>query len=306
MYVPEFKPSITVEGVVVDNVSPDKKVVFIEDDHKYFHVDDINNNKLIDFASSKFRFRSPTGVLAGFKEHFDSVGISERYVEKHGLEISAEELRAEWAEKARVASDRGSKLHAYCESIYDGWDFGETPEEPQARQAEKALNLMEKAKWKLSKTELLVYNTRLRLAGQVDLLMKKRVKVKGIPTTIFGIFDYKFLKEPIQKKSFYNSRTRKYKMMSGPFKHLMDCNYYHYSIQMELYKMLMGGLGNKVYKKTLIVMTVDDYDFVDGYDMKIWVDKFGTLQAKYRKFNGDLYDSSKDEEYDRDNPYQLI
>jgi hypothetical protein len=204
-----------------------------------------------------------------------------------------------------VASDRGSKLHAYCESIYDGWDFGEIPQEPQARQAEKALELIERAGWSLAKTELLVYNTVLRLAGQVDLLLKKKVKIKGKPTTVLGIFDYKFLKEPIQKKSFYNGRTKKYKMMSGPFRHLMDCNYYHYSIQMELYRMLMGKTGKRVVKKTLIVMTEDDYDFIDGYDIKIWVDKYGALQAKYKKFNGEMYDSSKDRDYD-EFPYYVI
>ena len=75
---------------------------------------------------------------------------------------------------------------------------------------------------------------------------------------------------------------------------------------MELYRLLMGSLGKKVVKKTLIVMTEDGYDFVDGYPMKIWIDKFGTLQAKYRLFNGKIYDSSTDLDYDRDAPYQII
>jgi len=293
MFVPENKPPIYIGNVEVDNVSPDGKVFFIEEGHKYYHTDDIVNDKIKPFNATRFKFKSPTGILAGFKEHFDSVGISERYVEKHGLEISAEELRAEWAEKARVASDRGSKLHAYCESIYDGWDFGEVPQEPQARQAEEALETISNMGWKLAKTELLVYNTKLRLAGQMDILLKKKVKGK----TRFGIFDYKFLKEPIQKKSFYNPRTKKYKMMSGPFKHLMDCNFYHYSIQMELYRVLMGALKDKVTNKVLIVVTEDGYELVEGYPIKIWFDSKRKLQAKYRKFNGDIYDSSKDVEY---------
>ena len=302
MFVPVNKPSISVRGIVVDNVSPDNKVVFIEEGHHYFHIDDIKDNKLVEFKKSKYVFRSPTGVLSAFKEHFDSQGVSERYVKKHKLDISAAELREQWAEKARVASERGSKLHAYCESIYDGWDFGSVPDEPQARHAEDALRLLDTAGWKLAKTELLVYSKKLRLAGQVDLLLKRKLGKE----TVLGIFDYKFLKEPINKKSYYNNYTKKYKMMSGPFKHLMDCNYYHYSIQMELYRMLMGKAGDRVVKKTLVVMTEDEYDFVDGYDMKIWVDKFGTLQARYKKFNGKMYDSSKDLDYDRDSPHQII
>ena len=308
MFVPEFKPPMYVGELVVDNISPDKKVIFIEEDHKYFHVEDIEDGKLVNFKESKYVFRSPTGILAAFKEHFDAEGISERYVKKHKLDITAAELRGQWTAKANIASDRGSKLHAYCESIYDGWDFGSIPDEPQARHAEDALRLLDTAGWKLAKTELLVYSERLRLAGQVDLLLQRRLRSKktGKVVNVLGIFDYKFLKEPIHKKSYYSHYTGQYKMMSGPFKHLMDCNYYHYSIQMELYRMLMGKVGDKVVKKTLVVMTEDDHDFVDGYDMKIWVDGFGTLQARYKKFNGETYDSSKDASYDRDAPHQII
>jgi len=303
MFVPENKPKLYVKGLEVDNVSADGKVFFLEDGHKYYHIDDITNNKLVNFNASKYRFRSPTGILARFKEHFDAEAVSIQYVKKHRLEISPEELRDSWSEKGRVASDRGSKLHAYCESIYDGWDFGEVPQEPQARQAEKAIKKLKSMKWRLARTELLVYNTKLRVAGQVDLLLKRKVKGE----LQLGIFDYKFLKEPIQKKSFYNHRTRKYKMMTGPFKYLMDSNYYHYSIQMELYRMLMSKKNRiKVTHKVLVVMTEDGFSLVKGYPMRIWVDSDGILQAKYKKWNGEIYNSSYDEEYNRYEPYKVI
>jgi ATP-dependent exoDNAse (exonuclease V) beta subunit len=70
----------------------------------------------------------------------------------------------------------------------------------------------------LAKTELLVYSLELRMAGQVDLLMRNE------DSTEYHILDYKFIKEPLERKSYYN-RFRKYKMMSGPFSRLMDTNY---------------------------------------------------------------------------------
>jgi hypothetical protein len=66
------------------------------------------------------------------------------------------------------------------------------------------------------KTELLVYSLELRMAGQVDLLMRNE------DSTEYHILDYKFIKEPLERKSYYNRFTRKYKMMSGPFSRLMD------------------------------------------------------------------------------------
>jgi hypothetical protein len=59
----------------------------------------------------------------------------------------------------------------------------------------------------LAKTELLVYSLELRMAGQ-DLLMRNE------DSTEYHILDYKF-KEPLERKSYYNRFTRKYKMMSG-------------------------------------------------------------------------------------------
>jgi len=151
----------------------------------------------------------------------------------------------------------------------------------------------------LAKTELLVYSTTLRVAGQVDLLMRNEDKSE------YYLYDYKFIKKPIDKKSYYNHYTKKYKMMKGPFKHLMDCNYSHYSIQMELYKYLMGNVGKKVVKKALIVVNPKGYNIVDGIPMKIWVDNSGLLQAAYKDFRGNVYNSSKDPDY-LENPYKLI
>jgi ATP-dependent exoDNAse (exonuclease V) beta subunit len=87
------------------------------------------------------------------------------------------------------------------------------------------------------------------MAGQVDLLMRNE------DSTEYHILDYKFIKEPLERKSYYNRFTRKYKMMSGPFSRLMDTNYSHYSIQLEIYRYLMGAVGRKVKTKRLMVVT---------------------------------------------------
>ena len=298
MYIPEHKSAIKLGNVTVDNLSPDSKVFFIEEGHKYYHKNDINDDDTIkEFSDSAFNFRSPTGILGNFYQHFDAIPISERYVKKHKLKITAEELRAEWAEKARIASERGSKLHAYCESLYDGWNFGEEPEEAQAVHARDALADIAKQGWILVKTELLVYSTVIKLAGQVDLLVGRGDDL--------AIMDYKFLKGPLDKKSYYNPFTRKYKMMSGPFYKLMDTNFSHYSIQMELYRMLMGKTGKRVTNKTLVIVLEDGYELVEGLEMKIWVDKEGNLQARYKLWNGKVFDSSRDWEY-MENPFKLI
>jgi ATP-dependent exoDNAse (exonuclease V) beta subunit len=57
------------------------------------------------------------------------------------------------------------------------------------------------SKYVLAKTELLVYSLELRMAGQVDLLMRNE------DSTEYHILDYKFIKEPLERKSYYNRFT---------------------------------------------------------------------------------------------------
>jgi hypothetical protein len=273
-------------------------VFFLEDGHKYYHEDDIVDGKILPFEDSKYMFRSPTGLIKDFHEEFDSPVQAEKYVKKHKLPITAEQLLFAWEYIADHASYEGTLLHGYGEALFNKWPCPP----PASAKAPLVLDVYKKltAKYLLAKTELLVYSDKIRLAGQSDLLMKNH------DSTEYYILDYKFLKEPLEMKSYYNRFTRKYKMMYGPFRFLMDTNYYHYSIQLEIYRMLMGALGTKVKTKQLIVVTPDSCNIVDAYPMKIWVSKDYVLHAKYRygKNKERLYDSSLDESY-LDNPYYM-
>jgi hypothetical protein len=281
-----------------DNISQDKKVFFLEDGHKYYHVDDIVDGKVCDFEDSKYLFRSPTGIIQDFHEEFDAIDKSEKYVKKHKLPISAEQLRFAWEYLADHASSRGTVLHGYGEALFNGWDCPK----PDLARADSVYNLYKEltSKYKLAKTELLVYSREIRLAGQSDLILK------NADSSEYYILDYKFLSSPLEMKSYYNRFTRRYKMMYGPFKYLMDTNYSHYSIQLELYRMLMGSLGQKVKSKQLIVITEDSCNIVDTYPMRIWISTDYILHAKYRygKNKERLYDSSRDYSY-LENPYYM-
>jgi len=297
MLIMDARPQLKVKNINVDNLSPNEEVFFLEEGHKYYHEDDIVKGKLLPFEESKYQFRSPTGILADFKEKFETERIARTYVIKHELDITWEELVAEWDEKARVASEEGTLLHGYAESMFNEWGM-EQPTAPKALYVNDLYkDLMDRHI--LAKTELLVYSKILRLSGQVDLLMRNEDRSE------YYLYDYKFIKKPLERKSFYNPRTRKYKMMSGPFRHLYDCNYSHYSIQMEIYRYLMGSVGKKTVKKALIVVTPDKYEIVDGMPMKIWVDNGGILHAAYKNRWGKMYNSSNDKKY-LSKPYKLI
>jgi hypothetical protein len=296
MLIEDWRPQLYCKGLEVDNISPNGKVFFKEKGHKYYHEDDIVDGVLVPFEETKYQFRSPTGLLADFKEKFNANKIAKAYVIKHGLDISWQELVHQWDDNALKASTAGTELHAYGESLWNGWPMPR-PEKDKSRFVEETHRELS-SRYALAKTELLVFNTTLRIAGQVDLLLRNKDK------TEYYLEDYKFLSRPIEKKSYFNPKTRKYKMMKGPFRRLMDGALSHYSIQMELYRMLMGEFGKKVKSKVLIVVSPEGVEYVDGLPMTIWVDHKGYLQAKYYLWDKSLYNSSRDKVYMR-KPYKI-
>jgi len=289
MLVEDWRPELLLDNVPVDNISPSNKVFFIDIGHHYFHKSDIVNNTVLPFEESKYLFRSPTGILKNFYEQFDSEYQAKKYVIKHGLPITWEELAAEWAAKGTAASTDGTLLHAYGEAKWNGWDMPR-PDHPKADFVDQMYAELS-AKYKLAKTELLTYSLKLRLAGQVDLLLRNK------ETNELEMYDYKFIKAPLPKKSFYNFKTKQYKMMKLIFSGLYDTNLSHYSIQLSIYQYLMGALGRTIKKKYLIVVTPEKYEIVECLPIKIWVDKEGYMQARYKNNWGKMFDSSKSSKY---------
>lgn len=296
MLITDKRPALYCEKLKVDNLSPNGNVFFLDENHIYYHKDDIINGKAVSHEKSKYRFRSPTGLIKEFYKEFDTIPIAKRYVIKHELDISYKELIAEWDEKGRVASEEGTLLHGFAESLWNNWRM----KKPDSPKAEYVIELMKElqSKYKFIKTELLTYSLILKLAGQVDLLLKNK---EG-----YHLMDYKFIKADLEKKSYYNFRTKRYRMMFGPFRFLYDTEFYHYSLQMELYRYLMGAKGKQVVSKTLIVVTPEEYNFIPGYKMRVWVNKAGYLHAEYKHpYTKKMYNSSKDPIYCRDK-FKLI
>lgn len=270
---------INVDGREFDNVSLDKEVGFIEDSHTYVMVKDPN-----------FKFTSVTTYLKQFEseEFISETQAKECNCNKNSkyYNMGVENILARW----KLASDIGTLLHNYGEKLLNGQP-AEAPDDRRARYVPILINELWSKGYQLAITEILLYSEHLELAGQSDILLKK--KIKGTENFSYMVYDFKFLSEPIKKKSFYNRKTRKFKQMLGPFKYLNDCNWIHYSIQLAMYQTLTGDPA-MITEKVLIVVTDDGYEFVPCYPMRVFWDENDKLQAIYEVWNGKWYDSRVD------------
>jgi hypothetical protein len=264
-----------------DNISLDGKVGFIEKNHKYVMIDD-----------PSLTFNSVTTALKSYHEEFDADTVIEKIIndpKSPYYQGNPEEIKEKWQKKAYKASSEGTLLHAYGEALLNGQKVKNPPLHlTKSIWVPQIVDDLKDKGYEIAKTELLVYSPEIYLAGQSDIILKKLNPASK--EYEYMIYDWKFLGKPIQKTSFYNRKTRKYKMMYKPFHLLKDCNWIHYSIQLAMYQTLTGNPSN-VLEKVLVCVYDDGWEYVPAYPIRVFWDQDYNLQAVYELSSGRVYDS---------------
>lgn len=88
----------------------------------------------------------------------------------------------------------------------------------------------------------------LRVAGQVDLIVKSGNEIT--------IIDHKTNKK-IDQKSGFDTSTRSNAKMKYPLNNLMDCNFYHYTMQLSTYAWMLQKINPNFVIKDLILNHYD-------------------------------------------------
>jgi hypothetical protein len=280
------------EDLVYNNYSLDKKVGFIEKGHRYIHTE-----------KPLLNFTSVTTLIASYKEKFEGAEVAMKCCadpdsKYYGMDWR--EVALDWETYGRECAERGTALHSYGESLFNQKETA-APDSPKAAHAKQAVTDLFAKGYKLATTELLVYSDEIGIAGQSDILLKKRIP--GEQDWEYMIYDWKFLSKPLKMKSFY-SKKGGYKVMNGPFRHLMDCNWIHYSIQLALYQTLTGEPA-KISEKVMIVVQDDGYKLVPAYPMRVFWDQNNELQCVHEVWNGRWWDSRMGQLY-RKKPKDIV
>ena len=228
------------------------KYLFLESSHKYHY-----NNLPVKYSVTQFINR--------FFEPFDSINVSKRYAEKHGLDQQC--VLDEWKRKGNISSVSGTIIHSYMENIKRGKNFDldysvanklDIRQEVENRvqillpQAQ-AFHLDTLGKLFPIKLEYTVGIEDV-IAGNIDMLCWNNT-VKEVQ-----IWDYKCVKElaftpkPWTTNCYY------------PFNKYRDTNYIHYSIQLNIYKNILSRYVDVPIGKCYLV--VFNYEYPQtGFDV---------------------------------------
>ena len=115
---------------------------------------------------------------------------------------------------------------------------------------------------------------KLRIAGQIDLLVKKGNKII--------IADYKTNKE-IKTKSFYDKNKKTSDKMKYPLNNLDDVNYWHYTLQLSTYAWMIQKLNPDFEIEDLVMIHFDHNDNMTVYHLPYLKEEVIKMLAHYKK-----------------------
>lgn len=222
------------------------KVIFRESDHKYF------------YKSEEYKSVSKTCSIVF--EQFDSKAISEKLALKSGLDPQ------HYIDSWDNTRQRGTDFHKIKEEEYLEKDYEifrghkykvHNPDKTHDNESlvENLIDLEDGMY-----TELLVFDHRYKIAGQVD---RAYIRTDEDGKRYFGLQDWK-TDNKIQKRG-YNNRKMKF-----PLLFLQDCNYNRYAIKMSMYMFMMDHAGYE-FDFSIInhVKIDDDFNIISQKDYEL-------------------------------------
>lgn len=198
----------------------------------------------------------PDGSRLFFRESDHTYSIGDRYLipatslihsffpefdeDKHSLRIAnregrtQEEVLDEWEGKRTRACDFGTKVHSFAEMYLKGED----PPEPDTDKEKlyfkwtgQCIRRLQK-NYEIVAIEETVFSEDFGVAGTVDLV------AKNLETGQYAILDWK-TNEKIKETNTFAEGTHGL----GPCSDIYNCNYWHYVLQINLYRVLLALEG---------------------------------------------------------------
>ena len=162
------------------------------------------------------------------------------------LSVSPEDIKKEWADKAKAGRDRGTHIHAYLENGWKG--------EPSSGENIPLLDVfLERKKEEISPValECVVGDESVNIVGLFDGLFialdNGRLQLRDTKT---------------DKEIVFNS---KYDYMQFPFEHLEDCSFNKYCLQLNIYARILRNVAN---------IEVDEL-IIDHFDKDLTHNEYG-------------------------------
>ncbi len=232
----------------------DDHIRFHEPTHKYYVNGSCEGNI------------SCTGFIHEFFGHFDPKAIIAKmrrnpvkWAQSKYYGKTDEEIIAEWNENGRQASEAGTAMHLAIEQFLHGSAELIKPEIKDTPEWRYFMNFWNDHGWDLEpyRSEHEVFTDsltpikgerKIKLCGSIDMIFRRKSDGKYV------IYDWKRSKEIKSENPFGTGLA--------PLEHLPDTNYWHYTLQLNVYKwMLEKYYGMEIGDLYLVIMHPDNPNY---------------------------------------------
>lgn len=208
------------------NLHPrDANIQFKEENHEYT----VNGEK---------GYTSVTTFVHKHFSHFDNEGIIKNILSSKKIntdptykyyQMTREQILAEWETNRNLAAEAGTNLHYDIECYFNN--------DPQPNDSIEYKYFIEFVKdfpeLTPYRTEWTVYYEEYRISGSIDMVFEN-------PDGTVQIYDWKRTKG-LEYEAYGNKRA-----ITPCISHIPDTNFWHYSIQLNMYKRILEVKYNKV------------------------------------------------------------
>jgi ATP-dependent exoDNAse (exonuclease V) beta subunit len=191
------------------------------------------------YKIGKEEYISVTTFVKQFFQEFDDKAIAKKLSQIPKFKKEKKGYRY-WLKKWKFSREQGTVVHKEIEAYLNK---GIQPKHPKAISATKFLN-QEKIFLKDAVSELLVYSNEYKIAGTVDLVYTKDKKIY--------ILDWK-TNEEIKMEGY------KGKKGIGACKDVVDSNFWHYVLQLNLYSYLLEEVYCKPIDSMKLIHLGEDF-----------------------------------------------
>lgn len=213
----------------------DKDVRFVESTHTYY------------VKGSSKGIVSTSGFVHAFFPHFDpdtalkAMRKSAKWATNPLNTKTDQEIKAIWSESGKDASGKGTAMHLAIEQHLNGATDRIPPEVMKTPEWKYYMNFYKDIKYSLEpyRTEWEVWDEEHKLTGSIDMIFKRK-------DGDFAIYDWKRSKEIKMENKWDNGL--------GPMSHLPNTNYWHYTLQLNVYRwFLQKHYGLKVTELAIVI-----------------------------------------------------
>lgn len=199
---------------------------------------------------------SGTGFLHAFFPHFNAKATiakmmkSPKWPSSPYFGMTAEAIEKQWSDKGKEASEAGTAMHLAIEQFLNGREDVIVPSIKESVEWKYFMNFWKDCGDDLEpyRTEWEVWSEEHLLCGSIDMVFRRKSDGK------FLIYDWKRSKE-IKTSNQWGTGF-------APLNHLDDCNYWHYSLQLNLYRWILETFyGLEVADMYLIILHPDNKNY---------------------------------------------